>query len=59
MVTHKGWDDKDDLNLWKYNDFKVKLSIVMVCLMICQRKKEVYSFREWKYEETDNIHSEA
>ena len=42
-VTHKGWDCKDDLKFFNYDDPKFKLSL-MPC--IWQSKKEVYSCGE-------------
>ena len=30
MVTHKGWDCKDDLKLLRYGDPKVRLSVIHV-----------------------------
>ena len=48
-LNKKGWDCKDDLKLKYYDERKVKISLLLLhynILMICHRKKQVYSFRE-------------
>ena len=47
-VTHKGWDYKDDVKL---------TSNLLAYKMIWQRKKQVYSCREFEYKETASIKS--
>ena len=49
-VNHKGWDCKDDLNLFEYDVFRIILSILLYIFfslfMIGQGKKQIYSYME-------------